>query len=175
VAAERTAALLAQLQERDSTIAALQSQVDEQSQQITALSITLQAAQSIAQPAAVTLPTPPQNEQSQGAFAQMPVHNDEKAAQASQRIGDLDVANDARAALKEQRKAAIPQILAAANRALSTSELANQLQVAYGWEVSTDSVRRYCQELMEARLLESVNRKWQLCLSTPNHLTTFAS
>ena len=79
-----------------------------------------------------------------------------------QRVGDLDAANDVRAALKQQRKAAIPTILAAANKALSTSELAHELQVSYGWEVSTDSVRRYCQELMEEKVLESVNRKWQL-------------
>lgn len=82
-----------------------------------------------------------------------------------QRLGDLDAANDMRAALKQQRKAAIPQILAATKRALSTSELAKELQVLHGWEVSSDSVRRYCQELMEERVLESVNRKWQLCRS----------
>jgi len=80
-----------------------------------------------------------------------------------QRAGDLDAANDVRAALKQQRKAAIPQILAETQQALTTSELAKALQVAHGWDVSTDSVRRYCQELVEERVLESVNRKWQLC------------
>ena len=82
-----------------------------------------------------------------------------------QKLGDLDIANDARAVLKQQRKAAIPAILAQVKKALSTSELADALQVSYGFEVSNDSVRRYCQELMEEQVLKSVNRKWQLATS----------
>lgn len=172
VAAERTDELLAQLQERDSMIAALQSKVEEQSQQIAALSSQLQAAQASGQLAAGVLPLPHQNGQQGAAIAQMPTSNGATTpSQRSQRLGDLDVANDARAALKEQRKAAIPQILAVANRALSTGELADQLQVAYGWQVSTDSVRRYCQELLAANILESRSRKWQLASAstTVNH------
>jgi hypothetical protein len=176
VVAERTDDLLAQLHERDSIIAALQSKVDEQSRQIAALSNPLQAAQTPNQLAEGILPVPHQNGQHGAAIAQMPVHTDATImSQGSHRVGDLDIANDARAALKEQRKAAIPQILATANRALSTGELANQMRVSFGWQVSTDSVRRYCQELMEAKLLESVNRKWQLCLSTTNQSNNFAA
>jgi hypothetical protein len=176
VAAERTDELLAQLHERDSIIADLQKCVDEQSQQIAALGNRLQVARPSSQLAEGVLPFPHQNGYQGVAIAQMPVHTGAATtSQGSQRLGDLNVANDARAALKEQRKAAIPQILAAANRALSTGELANQLQASFGWQVSSDSVRRYCQELMEAKLLESVNRKWQLCLSTTNQCNNFAS
>ncbi|MCB0079377.1 MAG: hypothetical protein KDE47_00530, partial [Caldilineaceae bacterium] len=77
----------------------------------------------------------------------------------------LEVANDARAELKQQRKAAIPEILAEAQTALSTGELAVQLEVVHGWKVSTDSIRRYCQELAEEQIVENNRRKWQLCQS----------
>mgnify|MGYP001105893907 CR=1 FL=1 len=78
-----------------------------------------------------------------------------------QRSGDLDAANEVRTALKQQRKAAIQQVLAAAERALTTGELVEALKAAYGWEVSSDSVRRYCQELVVERILECTGRKWQ--------------
>ena len=32
----------------------------------------------------------------------------------------------------------------------------------HGWEVSADSVRRYCQELEAEGIVESERRKWQL-------------
>lgn len=96
------------------------------------------------------------------ANGQMPCQNSTSSSSSAQRSGDLDAANDVRAALKEQRKAAIPQILATANRALTTSEIAHELQMLLGVQVSSDSVRRYCQELADSKMLVSVNRKWQL-------------
>lgn len=77
----------------------------------------------------------------------------------------LEIANDARATLKQQRKAAIPELLAEAETALSTGELAVQLQAVHGWKVSTDSIRRYCQELADEQIIENIRRKWQLCQS----------
>lgn len=91
-----------------------------------------------------------------------PVAQEPQVASA-QRSGDLNVANQVRTALKQQRKAAIPQVLAEAKRSLSTSEVAAALKAAYGWEVSSDTVRGYCQELVAERMLESTGRKWQCC------------
>lgn len=81
----------------------------------------------------------------------------------SQRTGDLVVANQVRMALKQERKAAIPPLLAEAGRALSTSELVKALQAKYDWAVSSDTVRGYCQELVAEQVLESTGRKWQHC------------
>ncbi len=78
------------------------------------------------------------------------------------RTGDLDLANDARAIMKQQRKAAIPEVLAAVGMPLSTGELRDRLLHMHGWEVSADSVRRYCQELAAEGIVESERRKWQL-------------
>ncbi len=78
------------------------------------------------------------------------------------RTGDLDLANDARAAMKQQRKAAIPEVLAAVGMPLSTGELRDRLLHMHGWEVSADSVRRYCQELAADGIVASERRKWQL-------------
>ena len=80
------------------------------------------------------------------------------------RNGDLHAANDVRAAMKEQKKAAVLQLLQAAKRALPTGELTALLQDE-GWEASTHSVRRYCQELADEGVVVSENRKWQLSTS----------
>lgn len=86
----------------------------------------------------------------------------EPSASNGPRSGDLNVANQVRTALKQQRKAAIPSLLGEAGHALTTGELAQALQAKHGWEVSSDSVRNYCQELASERVLENVNRKWRL-------------
>ena len=78
------------------------------------------------------------------------------------RTGDLDLANDARAIMKQQRKAAIPEVLAAVDMPLSTGELRKRLLQMHDWDVSADSVRRYCQELEAEGIVESERRKWQL-------------
>jgi len=167
-------------QEDAEIVTQLQVELQAKTNEIAALKTTLTAAQqshSVAPfplPSVQALPLPENMVQTIGARlprvstanGHMPVLNGTTPpSEMSQRLGDLDAANDMRAALKQQRKAAIPQILAITKRALSTSELAKELQVLHGWGVSSDSVRRYCQELMEERVLESVNRKWQLCRS----------
>lgn len=160
--ADTTAQLHVQLQEKDAQITALQAELEQAQQQLAALDVPSQVAlpETILQVMAEKLP------QLIAANGHLPATNGTPPpAELPQKLGDLDVANDARAALKQQRKAAIPAVLAEANKALSTSELAYALQTSYGYEVSSDSVRRYCQELIEEKVLESVNRKWQLAMS----------
>lgn len=101
-------------------------------------------------------PAPPIHTQPSPVVQEPPVAN-------GQRSGDLNVANQVRTALKQQRRAAIPLLLAEAGHALTTGELVKALQVKHGWEVSTDTVRSYCQELVAERVLESTGRKWQHC------------
>jgi hypothetical protein len=160
--AQLTAALQGQLQVKDEQIAVLKAELEEALQQLAAIKVQPPVAlpDSLLQAVAEKLP------QLMVANGHLPAANGALSTpEAAQRVGDLDVANDARAALKQQRKAAIPAILAQAKKALSTGELADALQVSYGYEVSSDSVRRYCQELMEEQVLKSVNRKWQLATS----------
>ena len=45
---------------------------------------------------------------------------------------------------------------------LSTGELRERLLHMHGWEVSADSVRRYCQELAADGIVASERCKWQL-------------
>ena len=87
-----------------------------------------------------------------------PVNGHAMASDNGRRTGDLDLANDARAVLKQQRKAAIPEVLAAVGMPLSTGELRDRLLHMHGWEVSADSVRRYCQELAAEGIVESERR-----------------
>lgn len=154
-----TAQLATQLQEQTDMIAALQAELAAVHQQRE--TATLQSK--VALPASIMQAVAEQLPHLILANGHLPATNGiHPCPVMPQRLGDLDAANDVRAALKQQRKAVIPTILAAANKALSTSELAHELQVSYGWEVSTDSVRRYCQELMEEKVLETMHRKWQL-------------
>jgi DNA-binding NarL/FixJ family response regulator len=160
--ADVTAQLHVQLQEKDAQIAALTAKFEHAQQQLAALDLHHKVAlpEQILQAMADKLP------QLIVANGHLPgVNGIASTPEVPQRSGDLDAANDIRAAQKQQRKTAIPAILAQAKKALSTSELAQALQVSYGYEVSSDSVRRYCQELMEEKVLESVNRKWQLITS----------
>ncbi|MCB0125464.1 MAG: hypothetical protein KDE58_24590 [Caldilineaceae bacterium] len=160
--AEITAQFQAQLQGKDAQITALQAELEAAQQQLAAFDTHPQIAlpETILHAVAEKLPQLlVANGHLHGANGTNP------PSEPSQMLGDLEVANDARAALKQQRKAAIPEILAAAETALSTGELATQLKIVYGWKVSTDSIRRYCQELMEEKVLESINRKWQLITS----------
>ena len=129
----------------DATVAALTGQLKQQNQRILDL-------QQQADSAAKSL-----------ANAQLPSPNGQViASDNGRRTGDLDQANDARAVLKQQRKAAIPQVLAAVGLPLSTGELRDRLLHMHGWEVSADSVRRYCQELAAEGIVASDRRKWQL-------------
>ena len=129
----------------DATVAALTGQLKQQSQRILDL-------QQQADSAGKSL-----------ANAQLPSPNGQMIARDNgRRTGVLDLANDARAILKQQRKAAIPQVLGAVGLPLSTGELRDRLQQTYGWEVSADSVRRYCQELAAEGIVASDRRKWQL-------------
>lgn len=160
--AQVTQELQGQLQAKDEQLAALKAELAEALQQLTAKNgqTPIALPENILQAVAENLP------QLLVANGHLPAANGTPSTgEPAQRVGDLDVANDARAALKQQRKAAIPAILAQAKKALSTSELAHTLQVSYGYEVSSDSVRRYCQELMEEQVIKSVNRKWQLAIS----------
>lgn len=160
--AQLTTELQDQLQAKDQQIAALKAELEEALQQLAAVTVQPQIVlpDSILQAVAEKLP------QLIVANGHLPGANGTPPpADLPQKLSDLEVANDARVALKQQRKTAIPAILAQAKKALSTSELARALQVSYGYEVSSDSVRRYCQELMEEQVLESVNRKWQLATS----------
>ena len=145
VRAAKTADKEADNHELDATIAALTDQLEQQSQRIQALH---QQANSAGQAFA--------NGQMQAA------HGYGTGSNNGRRTGDLDLANDARAAQKQQRKAAIPEVLAAVGMPLSTGELRDRLRHMYGWEVSADSVRRYCQELEAEGIVESERRKWQL-------------
>lgn len=157
--AQVTLELQGQLQTKDEQIAALKAELAEALRQLAAKNMQPQVAlpENILQAVAEKLP------QLMVANGHLPVVNGtSRTEEPTQRVGDLDIANDARTALKQQRKAAIPAILAQAKKALSTGELAEALQVSYGYDVSSDSVRRYCQELMEEQVLKSVNRKWQL-------------
>lgn len=157
--AQLTTELQDQLQVKDEQIAALNAEIAEARQQLAEMKVQPQFAlpDNLLQAVAEKLP------QLMVANGHLPAANGTTSTpEPAQRVDDLDVANDARAALKQQRKAAIPAILAHAKKALSTSELADALQVSYGYEVSSDSVRRYCQELVEEQVLKSVNRKWQL-------------
>lgn len=148
---QHTVDMAAQLQEQDEQIATLKTALGQAQQQLAAS--TVQAV----------IEKLPQLVLANG---HLPATNGTAhTLEGPQRTGDLDAANDIRAAQKQQRKAAIPEILAAAKKALSTGELAKELHVLYGYEVSSDSVRRYCQELMEEQALKSVNRKWQLATS----------
>jgi len=160
--ADVTAQLHVQLQEKDAQVAALTAKLEHAQQQLADLELHPKVAlpDQILQVMADKLP------QLIVANGHMPGTNGTASTpEVPQRSGDLDAANDIRAAQKQQRKTAIPAILAQAKKALSTSELAQALQVSYGYEVSNDSVRRYCQELMDEHVLESVNRKWQLITS----------
>lgn len=160
--ADVTTQLHVQLQEKDAQLAALTAKLEHAQQQLAALDLHHKVAlpDQFLQAMADKLP------QMITANGHLPGENGTaSASEVPQRSGDLDAANDIRAAQKQQRKTAIPAILAKANKALSTSELAQALQVSYSYEVSNDSVRRYCQELMGEKVLESVNRKWQLITS----------
>lgn len=160
--ADVTAQLHVQLQEKDAQVAALTTKLEHAQQQLADLELhpKVSLPDQILQAMADKLP------QLIVANGHLPLANGTASTpEVPQRSGDLDAANDIRAAQKQQRKTAIPAILAQAKKALSTSELAQALQVSYGYEVSNDSVRRYCQELMEEKVLESVNRKWQLTTS----------
>jgi len=145
-----------QLQTKQEGITALQEEIKQQQQQRAAHSTESHTAP---QPTAnlVLVPEPSAN-------GQIPHHNGAiPYSTLPETAGNLNVANDVRAAMKEQRKAAIPEILADAKTALSTSELADQLAAAYGWHISSDSVRHYCQELAAENIVENIKRKWQLC------------
>jgi hypothetical protein len=160
--ADVTAQLHVQLLEKDAQITALTAKLEHAQEQLTALDLHSKIAlpDQILQAMADKLP------QMIVANAHLPgVNGTASTPEVPQRSGDLDAANDIRAAQKQQRKTAIPAILAQTKKALSTSELAQALQASYGYEVSNDSVRRYCQELMEEQVLESVNRKWKLITS----------
>lgn len=74
--------------------------------------------------------------------------------------GDLHLANETRAANKEQKKLAVLQLLQQTNRAIGMSDLTEMLQKT-GLEVSVHSVRRYCLELASEELITNNNRKWQ--------------
>ena len=145
VRAAKTADKEADTHELDATIAALTDQLEQQNQRIQTLQ---QQANSAGQAFA--------NGQMQAA------HDYSTGSSNGRRTGDLDLANDARAAQKQQRKAAIPEVLAAVGMPLSTGELRERLRHMHGWEVSADSVRRYCQELEAEGIVESERRKWQL-------------
>lgn len=160
------------------TIAELQAQLQAKTAELTALNAARLTAQpaagahTLSRPAGAAVASADGNgqpiatswPQARSANGHVPVAQGATPVTAlPQRVGDLDAANEIRVALKQQRKAAIPQVLAEAKRALTTSELAAALQGTYGWAVSSDSVRRYCQELVEEHILESVNRKWQRC------------
>ena len=159
---ETTAQHKAELQEKEAQIIALTAKLEHAQQQLAALDLHPKVAlpDNILQAVAEKLP------QLILANGHLPGTNGTASLlEVPQRSGDLDAANDIRAAQKQQRKTAIPAILAQAKKALSTSELAQALHVSYGYEVSNDSVRRYCQELMDEHVLESMNRKWQLITS----------
>lgn len=143
----------------------LQAELQAKTAELTALKALLAAPQSARSAPALPQPVVPTSAQFSEHGPVASVANGPMAASPSlpQRSGDLDAANEVRTALKQQRKTAIPQVLAVAGRALTTSELVEALKAGYGWAVSSDSVRRYCQELAEERVLESVNRKWQRC------------
>ena len=143
--AAKTADKEADTKELDATIAALTDQLEQQSQRIQALH---QQANSAGQAFA--------NGQMQAA------HGHGTGSNNGRRAGDLDLANDARAAQKQQRKAAIPEVLAAVGVPLSTGELRERLRHMHGAEVSADSIRRYCQELAAEGIVKSERRKWQL-------------
>ena len=161
---QHTADLAAQLQEKDEQIAALKTALGQAQQQLIAFPPQTTAASQVALPATFLQAVMEQLPQLVPANGHLPGANvAAHLSEALQRTGDLDAANDARTILKQQRKDAIPVILAQAKKALSTSELAKELQVSYGWEVSSDSVRRYCQELLQENIVQSSNRKWQLC------------
>ena len=163
---QHTVDLAAQLQEKDEQIAALKTALGQAQQQLAASTVQETTSTKVALPETVLQAVMEQLPQLVLANGHLPATNGTaQTAEGPQRTGDLDAANDIRAAQKQQRKAAIPEILAAAKKALSTGELAHALQVSYGYEVSSDSVRRYCQELMGEKVLQSVNRKWQLCQS----------
>lgn len=158
--ADKVAVLLTELHAKEENIATLQAELRQQCQFTEQLKAALQASKlngNMSLPTATNgvpyvaqVHTPAENRASQG-------------RNRSETTPDIDAADDVRAALKEQRKAAIPQILAAAGRHLSTSELADAMQVSYGWVVSNDSIRRYCQELLEEQIVGSSKRKWHLC------------
>ena len=131
--------------EEDAAIAALTKQLEQQNRRI--LELQQQAETSV---------HPLVN-------AQVPTANGHAmASDNGRRTGDLGLANDARATMKQQRKAAIPEVLAAVGMPLSTGELRDRLLHMHGWEVSADSVRRYCQELAADGIVASERRKWQL-------------
>ena len=145
VQAAKTADKEADTHELDATIAALTDQMERQNQRIQTLQ---QQANSAGQAFA--------NGQMQG------VNGYSAGSNNGRRTGDLDLANDARAIMKQQRKAAIPEVLAAVDMPLSTGELRKRLLQMHDWDVSADSVRRYCQELEAEGIVESERRKWQL-------------
>ena len=145
VRAAKTADKEADTHELDATIAALTDQMERQNQRIQTLQ---QQANSAGQAFA--------NGQMQG------VNGYSAGSNNGRRTGDLDLANDARAIMKQQRKAAIPEVLAAVDMPLSTGELRKRLLQMHDWDVSADSVRRYCQELEAEGIVESERRKWQL-------------
>jgi hypothetical protein len=162
--ADVTAQLEAQLQAKEAEITALAAELEQAQQQLASLSAQETSSTKLAVPETLLQAVIEQLPQLALANGHLPGTNGTAhLAEMPQRAGDLDAANDIRAAQKQQRKAAIPLILAAARKALSTSELAKELHASYGWEVSSDSVRRYCQELLQENIVQSNNRKWQLC------------
>ncbi len=166
---QHSADLTAQLQAKSEQITSLKAALEVAQQQLATSPVQETSATKVAVPEIFLQAVIEQLPQLLVANGHLPGSNGAThVAESAQRAGDLDAANDIRAAQKQQRKAAIPEILAAAKSALSTSELAEQLQVVHGWEVSTDSIRRYCQELAEENIVENIKRKWQLCFSNDN-------
>ena len=164
--ADATAQLYAQLQAKDAQIATLKVELEGVQQHLAASSMPETVASQTALPETIVQAVIEKLPQLMLANAHfLGANGTTSPLEMPQRAGDLDAANDIRAAQKQQRKAAIPAILAEAKQALTTSELAHALQVAHGWKVSNDSIRRYCQELMGEDVLQSVNRKWQLATS----------
>lgn len=162
--ADVTAQYEAQLQAKEAEIAALTAELETAQQQLADCSVQETNPSNVALPESALQAMVEKLPQLLSANGHLQGTNGTPAlAEEPQNANTLAVANDARAALKQQRKAAIPEILAEAETALSTGELAVQLEAVHGWKVSTDSIRRYCQELAEEQVVENIRRKWQLC------------
>lgn len=160
--AQEVAMLQQLLHEKEASIAALQDENQQRQQHSASLEAALEEATQQSQ-----LPHSASEVTANGQMhpANPPVSTATTPQSLLPNAGDLHAANDARTAMKAQRKAAIPQLLADPQTALSTGELAQKLQQVYNWQLSTDSVRRYCQELATDGIVENVSRKWQLCTS----------
>lgn len=158
---------LAQLRAKDEVLATLQQELKQQCQFIE----QLKTAQPLRKSADDLSSLSALNGQQSAAQVRIPAASELLQSRSTKEITEqVDAEAHVRAALKEQRKAAIPHILAATQRPLSTSELADAMQVSYGWEVSTDSIRRYCQELFDEQVVETRKRKWHLRTTDAQHM-----